>query len=157
QIVNQGSNRCIDATGSGTANGTRAQIYTCIGKRRSNQAWFARTHAPMSSGSLLVHDDQWHHVVLSATGTGQKLYVDGVERGSMSHVLVEEIDPRYTQLGTGYLGGGWPAHGAMSTTTNKGTADWWLGSMAEVSFHDRPITAAGAAELHAANRSIQLL
>jgi glucosylceramidase len=38
-IVNAGSNRCLDVTGNNSANGTRLQIWDCTGA--ANQKWTA--------------------------------------------------------------------------------------------------------------------
>ncbi len=53
-----------------------------------------------------VTDGRWHHVVLSAAGSTQSLYLDGVKVGSLSGTLTEQSRP-YTYLGGGYGSTDW--------------------------------------------------
>ena len=36
------------------------------------------------AGTTIVTDGVWHHILMSSTGTGYRLYIDGVEEGSMT-------------------------------------------------------------------------
>lgn len=53
-----------------------------------------------------VTDGEWHHVVLSASGTTQTLYLDGVKVGSLNGALTEQARP-YAYIGGGYGSSGW--------------------------------------------------
>ncbi|MFE2064059.1 LamG-like jellyroll fold domain-containing protein [Streptomyces sp. NPDC059467] len=48
-----------------------------------------------------VTDGAWHHVVLSANGTTQTLYLDGVSVGELQGTMVDQADSY------AYVGGGW--------------------------------------------------
>ncbi|MEU4211514.1 LamG-like jellyroll fold domain-containing protein [Streptomyces sp. NPDC026206] len=68
------------------------------------QYWTGRVQ-PIISGSA-VNDDSWHHAALTAAGTTQSLYLDGVLVGS----LTGPIDHRkqsFTYLGAGYSSVAW--------------------------------------------------
>ncbi|ELS55655.1 LamG-like jellyroll fold domain-containing protein [Streptomyces viridochromogenes] len=61
--------------------------------------------------SQTVTDNEWHHVVLSANGTNQTLYLDGVKVGSLSGAIVDQ-SRAYAYLGGGYGSSGWMGLGA---------------------------------------------
>ena len=48
-IVNQGSNRCLDVNASGTADGTKVQLWDCYGN--GAQGWTQRSGSLVNSGS----------------------------------------------------------------------------------------------------------
>ncbi|MEU3660967.1 LamG-like jellyroll fold domain-containing protein [Streptomyces sp. NPDC032940] len=53
-----------------------------------------------------VTDGKWHHAVLTAAGTTQYLYLDGVKVGSGTGTLVDQSAP-YAYIGGGYGSPGW--------------------------------------------------
>jgi RHS repeat-associated protein len=53
-----------------------------------------------------VTDDEWHHVVLSASGTTQSLYLDGVLVGTLSGTRADQRTT-YAYIGAGYASQGW--------------------------------------------------
>ncbi|MEU3620371.1 LamG-like jellyroll fold domain-containing protein [Streptomyces sp. NPDC006872] len=53
-----------------------------------------------------VTDGAWHHVVLTAAGTTQSLYLDGVKLGSIDGAVADQTRA-YAYLGGGYANGGW--------------------------------------------------
>lgn len=53
-----------------------------------------------------VTDGKWHHAVLTAAGTTQHLYLDGVKVGSANGTLVDQSAP-YAYIGAGYSSPGW--------------------------------------------------
>ncbi|WP_052190083.1 LamG-like jellyroll fold domain-containing protein [Streptomyces sp. NRRL S-1824] len=53
-----------------------------------------------------VNDGEWHHVVLSASGSAQSLYLDGVKVGSLTATIDEQSRP-YAYIGSGYGSSGW--------------------------------------------------
>ncbi len=73
------------------------------------QYWTGKVQ-PLVSGNA-VTDDTWHHAALTAAGTTQSLYLDGVLVGS----LTGPIDHRkqsFTYLGAGYSSEGWDGQAA---------------------------------------------
>ncbi|MFJ3549189.1 LamG-like jellyroll fold domain-containing protein [Streptomyces sp. NPDC090114] len=79
-----------------------------------------------------VTDGRWHHVVLSAAGSTQSLYLDGVKVGALSGALTEQSRP-YTYLGGGYGSTGWM--GLPDATY------YFDGDMDEVAFYRKPLSA----------------
>ncbi|MEV7679883.1 LamG-like jellyroll fold domain-containing protein [Streptomyces sp. NPDC088341] len=60
---------------------------------------------PITS-SQAVTDGDWHHVVLSAAGTTQSLYLDGVLIGTLSGTRVDQRTT-HAYIGAGYASQGW--------------------------------------------------
>ncbi|GHJ47278.1 hypothetical protein Cs7R123_46200 [Catellatospora sp. TT07R-123] len=156
RIMGLQSGKCLDAELNHTTNGTYIQLWSCGSVRKTNQAWFATTHSPLqTTGS--VADGQWHHVVLTANGTSQTMYVDGTFVGTKSDAAIADIDPVYNYLGVGFLGGQWPNQTHTNTIKNTGTLDYFTGSIAEVSVFDRPLDEEAIAQLYRARQSVDLL
>ncbi|WP_431947191.1 LamG-like jellyroll fold domain-containing protein, partial [Micromonospora marina] len=139
QIINDNSYKCLDSVGDGTQNGAEMQIWACGRFNQADQSFVARTHNPMQSPAT-VADNQWHHVVLSASGNKQQMFVDGVQVAQQTGIAVQDMSPVYSYVGTGFLGGGWPNQSRGSTVSNLGTADYFTGSVAEVALFDTPVT-----------------
>ncbi|CAM5467433.1 laminin G [Streptomyces canus] len=53
-----------------------------------------------------VTDDEWHHVVLTATESKQTLYLDGVSVGELAGTMVDQ-SRSYAYVGGGYGSAGW--------------------------------------------------
>jgi hypothetical protein len=74
-----------------------------------------------------VTNNAWHHVVLSAAGTTQTLYLDGVYVGSIttSSALVQHRGADLGYIGIGKLTRGWPGGplppGATSASPARST------------------------------------
>ncbi|NDK25309.1 DNRLRE domain-containing protein [Streptomyces sp. TR1341] len=79
-----------------------------------------------------VTDGQWHHVVLSSSGSTQTLYLDGVEAGSLAGTI-DEQSRTYAYLGGGYASTGW-------TGQSAGTY-YFTGDMDEVALYRKALTA----------------
>ncbi|GAA1380935.1 LamG-like jellyroll fold domain-containing protein [Catellatospora chokoriensis] len=156
RIMNQNSGKCLDVEANGLENGSYAQLWSCGTVPQGNQSWHSRAHWPMQTATSYA-DGNWHHVVLSAFGDQQKLFVDGQETGSKNGLLVQDIQDKFTYLGVGYLGGAWPNQSHPDVLKNTGTRDYFNGSIAEVSFFDRALTADTAREIFDARRSTDLL
>ncbi|NED85616.1 hypothetical protein G3I76_36705, partial [Streptomyces sp. SID11233] len=64
--------------------------------------------------SASVADGKWHHVVLSAAGNSQTLFLDNAKVGSRTGTVSIKSatafgkNQVFNYLGTGYLGGDWP-------------------------------------------------
>jgi len=92
-----------------------------------------------------VNDGQWHHVVLTATHSEQKLYVDGQEKDSTTLAQASHGG----HLGHVYIGTGrWTGRPATS-----GTYGYFNGSIAEVALFDRPLTPDQVTTLNATGKT----
>jgi RHS repeat-associated protein len=114
--------------------------------------WYSGGIAPISTTGS-VADGKWHHMVLSAAGNSQTLFLDGAKVGSVSGSV--SIQPGiafgknqpYNTLGAGFLGGNWPDQPHSSTTDKTGYATYFNGSIADAAWYDRPLVAADASAL----------
>jgi large repetitive protein len=87
----------------------------------------------------------WHHVVFAESGTSDWMYLDGALVGSGT-AGPDSVSEPYTYVGTGFLGGSWQdeAHSSGSTAY----ASDFSGSISDVSFYNRALTAVDAANLY---------
>ncbi|MDI1461343.1 ricin-type beta-trefoil lectin domain protein [Catellatospora sp. KI3] len=145
-IVFTATNRCLSVSSASTAQGTQLNLWTCKTPLEGDQIWSPTVHAPIVSTGPAVNDGNWHQVVLSAAGNTQTMYQDGVAVGSKSGVVVGGRQRRQF-IGAGYLGGGWPNQPSYNAQNNLGTASFFNGSVGEVAFFDRPLTAADVTAL----------
>ncbi|MEU0586502.1 LamG-like jellyroll fold domain-containing protein [Streptomyces sp. NPDC006132] len=79
-----------------------------------------------------VTDSKWHHVVLSADGTTQTLYLDGVKVGSLNGAIADQ-SRTHAYIGSGYGSSGWMGVEA-GTYSFRGDVD-------EVALYRKPLTA----------------
>ncbi|MFB8082639.1 LamG-like jellyroll fold domain-containing protein [Streptomyces sp. NPDC056013] len=77
-----------------------------------------------------VTDDKWHHAVLSAKGTTQTLYLDGVKQKDYTGAANDQSTTR-TFVGAGF-GKGW--------ISSPGDVSYFTGSIAEVAVHAKGLT-----------------
>ncbi|MEU3086606.1 LamG-like jellyroll fold domain-containing protein [Streptomyces massasporeus] len=82
--------------------------------------------------SQTVTDSKWHHVVLSADGTTQTLYLDGVKVGSLNGAITDQART-YAYIGSGYGSSGWMG-------LDEGTYSF-RGDVDEVALYRKPLTA----------------
>ncbi|MFB7240489.1 LamG-like jellyroll fold domain-containing protein [Streptomyces sp. NPDC056269] len=82
-----------------------------------------------------VTDDKWHHAVLSAKGTTQTLYLDGVKQKDYTGAANDQSTTR-TFIGAGF-GKGW--------ISSPGDVSYFTGSVAEVAVHAKGLTDADVA------------
>ena len=99
---------------------------------------------PPIVSSAPVNNNAWHHVVLSATGTNQQMWLDGNSVGTTSGT---------SDLSWGnymYLGAGkW-----VNWTGTSGTNGYFNGSIAEFGFYDRPLSGAQAKTMYDAGVTV---
>ncbi|MEV4529188.1 LamG-like jellyroll fold domain-containing protein [Streptosporangium sp. NPDC049304] len=96
--------------------------------RARSQPFYGDNAAPITSTSV-VNDGQWHHAVLSVSGTTDRLYLDGQLVGSLTGP--GGIDWReQARFGKGMLSWRWPA-----------TSERFRGQLDEVALYDKPLTA----------------
>ncbi|WP_328725465.1 LamG-like jellyroll fold domain-containing protein [Streptomyces sp. NBC_00259] len=78
-----------------------------------------------------VTDNAWHHAVLSASGSTQTLYVDGVKQADFSGAAKDQTNGR-TFIGAGF---------AKSWIQSPGDISYFTGSIAEVAVYSDPLSA----------------
>ncbi|MFJ7067895.1 LamG-like jellyroll fold domain-containing protein [Streptomyces sp. NPDC101115] len=76
---------------------------------------------PMTSAAT-VTDNAWHHAVLTSTGTGQTLYLDGQVIGTLAGPVSHSVKT-YTYLGGGFTDQSWDGAGTYGTRYYKGLMD----------------------------------
>jgi RHS repeat-associated protein len=78
----------------------------------------------------VVNDNKWHHAVLSASGSTQSLYVDGVKQADYSGAAKDQSNTR-TFIGAGF-GKYW--------FSSPGDVSFFNGSIAEVAAYAHPLS-----------------
>ncbi|MEU4266808.1 LamG-like jellyroll fold domain-containing protein [Streptomyces sp. NPDC026092] len=96
---------------------------------------------PMSSPGT-VTDNAWHHAVLTSTGTGQTLYLDGQAVGTLAGPVSHSVKT-FTYLGGGFTDHTWDGAGTYGTRYYKGLMD-------EVAVYHRALDAGSVRAHHAA-------
>ncbi|WP_237693691.1 LamG-like jellyroll fold domain-containing protein, partial [Streptomyces sp. SID2888] len=91
--------------------------------------------------STAVTDNAWHHAVLTASATGQTLYLDGKKVGSIGGTVSDQ-SRGYAYLGAGYASNSW-----MGVPNGE---YHFKGQMDEVAVYNHPLDAATVAEHYAA-------
>ncbi|MFL4949989.1 LamG-like jellyroll fold domain-containing protein [Streptomyces sp. MMS24-I31] len=128
-------------------------IYVGTDGKLNAEFWYSGGVNPIVS-SASVADGQWHHVVLSASGNSQTLFLDNAKVGSRSgSVSIKSADAFgknqvFNYLGTGFLGGDWPDEPHHSTTSPNGYPTYFNGSMADVAWYSQPLVAADVNALY---------
>ncbi|MER5312912.1 LamG-like jellyroll fold domain-containing protein, partial [Streptomyces sp. NPDC002773] len=98
--------------------------------------WSATGSGTTDFGSLsTVTDNTWHHAVLSATGTKQTLYLDGVKQREYTGAANDQSTNR-TFIGAGFTKGWFSSPEDVS---------FFTGSLAEVAVHSKGLTDADVA------------
>ncbi|MGW2722748.1 LamG-like jellyroll fold domain-containing protein [Streptomyces sp. NPDC001492] len=138
--------------GSGQAAGFYTpSIYVGSDGKLNAEFWYSGGINPIVS-SASVADGRWHHVVLSAAGNSQSLYLDNTKVGSRTGTISIKSatafgkNQVFNYLGTGFLGGSWPDHPTYSDS--DGHATWFNGSIADVGWYSRPLVAADVSALY---------
>ncbi|MEU2119546.1 LamG-like jellyroll fold domain-containing protein [Streptomyces sp. NPDC016459] len=98
---------------------------------------------PMTS-TATVTDNAWHHAVLTSTGTGQTLYLDGQAVGTLAGP-VSHSTKTYAYLGGGFTDHTWDGAGTYGNRYYKGLMD-------EVAVYHRALDA-GSVRSHYAART----
>ncbi|MFE3198092.1 LamG-like jellyroll fold domain-containing protein [Embleya sp. NPDC059237] len=88
---------------------------------------------PMTSASS-VTDGAWHHVVLTADGVNQQLWLDGRRVDERAGVAPASSYQRNASVGAGYIHSWWPAAG-------QDIRGWFNGDIDELALYDHPLSA----------------
>ena len=96
------------------------------------------TIAPITSATT-VNDNRWHHVVLSAMGSIQTLYLDNVKVGTLTGTIEHSL-LTFNQIGAAYAStpASWPGWGTVAQRSFGGYVD-------EVAYYTHPVGAASVA------------
>ncbi|MBI3333866.1 laminin G domain-containing protein [Candidatus Pacearchaeota archaeon] len=125
---------------SSPAGGWVPALYVGSDGKLRGEFWHGSV-APITS-SQQVNDGKWHHVVLSADTSAQRMYLDGNLVGSAGGISTSTHSTlKYGQLGAGRTAGGWPA-------TSGGT-DYGGAAFDEVALFNRAVSAEDAYYLYA--------
>ena len=102
------------------------------GKLRG-QFWHG-TAAPITS-TVAVNNNQWHHVVLTATETKQSIYLDGALVGNITGGTISNEPFPVNQIGAAWAAapGAWPGWGTGATKYFDGQID-------EVALYSHPLS-----------------
>ncbi|RAY15969.1 hypothetical protein DPM19_09490 [Actinomadura craniellae] len=136
-------NRPVDS--DAIANTYTPALYVGTDGKLRGQFWHGSID-PITSAQT-VNDGNWHHALITAAGTTQTLYLDGVPVGTRTGNIVG-YEQKYVALGAGTWTN-WPA-----TTGDRG---FFNGDIDEVVVHDRPLGApAIAGQIGAAQATARL-
>ncbi len=108
----------------GTAAGRGVPVLYVGTDGRLRGQFGATAIAPITSAAT-VNDGRWHHVVLSAMGTGETLYLDGVQAGQATGVTIDHALLTFNQVGAASVTtpASWPAWGTAAQRFFTGTID----------------------------------
>ncbi|MBI3687533.1 MAG: discoidin domain-containing protein, partial [Actinobacteria bacterium] len=87
-----------------------------------------------------VNDGNWHFAVLSAGAATQSLYLDSTLAGTKSGTIASVPSMVHSEIGAGFIGGGWPAEPHASTTSSTGYPYYFPGSISDVAFYRSPLS-----------------
>ncbi|MEV4659073.1 LamG-like jellyroll fold domain-containing protein [Micromonospora sp. NPDC049301] len=140
-----------DAITTGTPAGSYTpSLYIGSDGKLRGQFW-SGAPSPINS-NVTVTDGAWHHVVLAGAGDTQKLYLDGVEKGTLDGTIAQIPGGSANVLvGAGFVGGLWPNH--VNTGVSPPKATYFTGSIGEVSFFNQALTGTTVTELHSSGRT----
>ncbi|MFF5257942.1 LamG-like jellyroll fold domain-containing protein [Actinomadura viridis] len=117
-------------------------LYTGTDGLLRGQFWSGGTISPITS-TKRVNDGQWHHAVLTAMGSTQTLYLDGVAVGTLTNQTPNHLNLTHNQLGAAYTPSpaSWPGWGTAQRRFYNGTID-------EVAIYHHPLGPAQVAAHH---------
>lgn len=113
-----------------SANGVPLLYVGTDGKLRGQ--YRTGTISPITS-TVAVNNGAWHHVVLSAMGSTQTLFLDGVSVGTLTGTI-DHANLTYSQLGAAYATGSWPGY-------PSGALHYFTGSIDEAAVYSHPLGA----------------
>ncbi|MFJ9628913.1 LamG-like jellyroll fold domain-containing protein [Streptomyces sp. NPDC101175] len=128
-------------------------VYVGTDGKLNAEFWYSGGINPIVS-SASVADGKWHHVVLSAAGNSQTLFLDNTKVGSRTGTVSIKSavafgkNQVFNYLGTGFLGGSWPDEDHASSSDATGYATYFNGSIADAAWYGRPLVAADVNALY---------
>ncbi|MFI8522751.1 LamG-like jellyroll fold domain-containing protein [Streptomyces sp. NPDC085481] len=126
-----------DAIGGTTATGTYAPLlYVGTDGKLNGKFYSPGLGTAKVASADSVNDDQWHHAVVTATGTAQVLYLDGVQAATLTGAVSHQSNTR-TYIGAGFAKN-WPAA--------PGEVSYFTGQIDEVAIYQHGLTADQVAE-----------
>ncbi|MFF8608780.1 LamG-like jellyroll fold domain-containing protein [Streptomyces sp. NPDC015346] len=107
-------------------------LYVGADNKLHGHWWSSTCNGNATLGSTdEVTDDKWHHAVLSATGTTQTLYLDGVKQGTCTGAPNDQTTSR-TFIGAGF----------SKWYSSPGDVSYFTGSIADVAVYSKGLNAA---------------
>ncbi|WP_405428450.1 LamG-like jellyroll fold domain-containing protein [Streptomyces erythrochromogenes] len=94
--------------------------------------YFTRDVAATNASPTTVTDNKWHHAVITAQGTTQTLYLDGIQVAQATNVPVDHSTNKTTFIGAGFTQY-WPA------SPGNGV-NYFTGQIDEVAVYPRTLT-----------------
>ncbi|MET9106651.1 LamG-like jellyroll fold domain-containing protein [Streptomyces zhihengii] len=127
----------------GTTPGTGVPaLYVGNDGKLRGQFWTG-TAAPITDITKNVNDGQWHHAVLSVSGSTQSLYLDGRLSGTLTGKQLTQDGLTFNQIGAAHATApaSWPGWGTAGARSFAGTVD-------DVAVYHHPLGAAAVAAHH---------
>jgi YD repeat-containing protein len=136
--------------GTTTGNYTPA-LYVGADGQLLGKFWDGNALTPMKSGKA-VNDGAWHEVVLVGVGNTQTMYLDGQAVATVAGqiTLLNGLSTSHVYVGAGFLGSVWPD---QTRSPSTGMATYFNGSISDVAFYTRPLTAPAVAALAGAGQT----
>ena len=144
-----------DPIGNGTTPGNYVPaLYIGTSGKLYGKFWTQVWSPPVVTAGA-VTDGRWHHVVLAGGGNTQAMYLDGalVGTGSGTIALYSSNGAQRAYVGAGFIGGGWPDEPHQSSSSNTGYAEYFTGSISDVAFYDRSLSASNVTALYGAGHA----
>ncbi|MGW2255695.1 LamG-like jellyroll fold domain-containing protein [Kitasatospora sp. NPDC001660] len=120
-------------SGSTPANYTPA-LYVGQSGKLHGKFWNGPSNTIDSSNP--VNDGNWHFALLSAAGSTQTLYLDGVAQGTLPGAVIAP-GQRSEAIGGGFISANWPDN----PYGRPGQASYFNGSISDVAFYNRALGA----------------
>ncbi|TXS55518.1 DNRLRE domain-containing protein [Streptomyces sp. t39] len=127
----------------GTAPGTGVPaLYVGSDGKLRGQFWTGSV-SPITDITKNVNDGQWHHAVLSVSGSTQSLYLDGKLSGTLTGKQITATGLTFNQIGAAHATtpAAWPGWGSAGARSFAGTVD-------DVAVYHHPLGAGAVAAHH---------
>ncbi|WP_137757817.1 LamG-like jellyroll fold domain-containing protein [Pontibacter sp. SGAir0037] len=124
----------------GSATGSSSQYDRHIYMANNGQLYFgvyAGSHQTINT-TTSYNDGKWHNVVVTLSGAGMKMYVDGVQQASNAAVTTSENFSGYLRIGYDNIGG-WPA---------APTSNYFKGSLDDIHVYNRELSASEVSSVY---------
>ena len=137
------------AAPAGTTTGSFSpELYVGSDGKLVGAFWDGNASDVMTSPSA-VNNGQWHNAVLAGTNSGEWLYLDGVQVGTLSKGFVSQAQTN-SFVGSGYLGGAWPDEPHYNPGSSTGYASGFVGDISDAAIWTRQVTPAEVQAMYTA-------